>query len=222
MEGISHEAISIAGHLKLNKLIVFFDNNGISIDGPLGLAESGDQVARFAAAGWNTMQHRRAQPRRDRRCHRGGAEERPADDDRLQDDHRLRLPDQGRHPEGAQRSPLGEEEIAGARKHAALGFAALRDSRRHPRRLAHRRPALQSGPQGVGEAPGRRRQQPARRVRAAHARRPAAGLRRGDHAPTRRRSTAEAPKVATRKASADGARGHQRRSCPRPSAARPT
>ena len=55
MEGISHEAISIAGHLKLNKLIVFFDNNGISIDGPLTLAESGDQVARFIAAGWNAM-----------------------------------------------------------------------------------------------------------------------------------------------------------------------
>ena len=55
MEGISHEAISIAGHLKLNKLTVFFDNNGISIDGPLSLAETGDQVARFAAAGWNTM-----------------------------------------------------------------------------------------------------------------------------------------------------------------------
>ncbi len=55
MEGISHEAISIAGHFKLNKLIVFFDNNGISIDGPLSLTETGDQVARFAAAGWNTM-----------------------------------------------------------------------------------------------------------------------------------------------------------------------
>ncbi|MCB1478970.1 MAG: transketolase [Rhodobiaceae bacterium] len=54
MEGISHEAISLAGHLKLGKLIVLFDDNGISIDGPLELSETGDQVARFKAAGWET------------------------------------------------------------------------------------------------------------------------------------------------------------------------
>ncbi len=52
MEGISQEAIALAGHLRLNRLIVLFDDNGISIDGPVALASSDDQQARFAAAGW--------------------------------------------------------------------------------------------------------------------------------------------------------------------------
>ena len=52
MEGISQEAIALAGHLKLNKLVVLFDDNGISIDGPLSLSDSVDQVKRFEAAGW--------------------------------------------------------------------------------------------------------------------------------------------------------------------------
>ncbi|MBB6412651.1 transketolase [Mesorhizobium sangaii] len=53
MEGVSQEAIALAGHLKLNKLIVFWDNNNISIDGPVSLADNTDQVARFQASGWN-------------------------------------------------------------------------------------------------------------------------------------------------------------------------
>jgi transketolase len=55
MEGISQESIAIAGHLKLNKLIVFYDDNGISIDGPTSLSDSVDQVARFKAANWNAF-----------------------------------------------------------------------------------------------------------------------------------------------------------------------
>jgi transketolase len=52
MEGVSQEAIALAGVWKLNKLIVLYDDNGISIDGPTSLADSVDQVKRFKSAGW--------------------------------------------------------------------------------------------------------------------------------------------------------------------------
>jgi len=52
MEGVSHEAISLAGRFKLAKLTVLFDDNNTTIDGEATIAETGDQLARFKAAGW--------------------------------------------------------------------------------------------------------------------------------------------------------------------------
>ncbi|MEM7462830.1 MAG: transketolase [Pseudomonadota bacterium] len=56
MEGISQEAIALAGHLKLSKLTVIWDDNNISIDGPLSLSDSTDQVKRFEASGWDIIE----------------------------------------------------------------------------------------------------------------------------------------------------------------------
>ncbi|QKV20436.1 transketolase [Oricola thermophila] len=55
MEGISQEALTLAGHLKLSKLIVLWDDNGISIDGKVSVSDSTDQQARFEASGWETL-----------------------------------------------------------------------------------------------------------------------------------------------------------------------
>lgn len=56
MEGISQEALSLAGHLKLNKLIVFWDDNNITIDGPVSLSDSTNQKKRFEASGWKVIE----------------------------------------------------------------------------------------------------------------------------------------------------------------------
>ncbi|MGO4722291.1 MULTISPECIES: transketolase [unclassified Inquilinus] len=56
MEGISHEAISLAGHLRLGKLIAFFDNNSITIDGPTSLSVSDHQSDRFRASNWHVLE----------------------------------------------------------------------------------------------------------------------------------------------------------------------
>jgi len=53
MEGISQEALALAGHLNLRKLILLFDDNNISIDGPVSISDTTDQLERFAASGWD-------------------------------------------------------------------------------------------------------------------------------------------------------------------------
>ena len=55
MEGISEEAIALAGHWRLNKLIALWDNNNVTIDGFVDIASSTDQIARFKANGWNVI-----------------------------------------------------------------------------------------------------------------------------------------------------------------------
>ncbi|KUF12141.1 transketolase [Pseudoponticoccus marisrubri] len=56
MEGVSHEAIGLAGRQALSKLIVFWDNNGITIDGKVSIADRTDQMMRFKAAGWHVQE----------------------------------------------------------------------------------------------------------------------------------------------------------------------
>ncbi len=101
MEGISQEAIALAGHLKLNRLIVLFDDNGISIDGALSLTDSVDQVKRFEAAGWTAARIDGHDPAAIAAALEQAQSVRQAGADRLQDHHRLRRAEQGRHGDGA-------------------------------------------------------------------------------------------------------------------------
>ena len=180
MEGICQEAIALAGHLKLNKLIVFWDNNDISIDGPVSLADNhrpGRRASRPPAGtpATSTATIRRRSPTPSKRARHS---DKPTHD-RLQDDHRLRRADQGRHQQGAR---LAARRRGDRRRPQVLqlGLSALRDAGRHPRRLA-RRPAKPAGKRDrLGEAPGRGRSEAARRIRAAHQRRAAGRLRRRD------------------------------------------
>jgi transketolase len=140
MEGISQEAIALAGHQKLNKLIVLFDDNGISIDGPLSLADSVDQVARFQAAGWRAERVDGHDPDGHRRRHRARAEVRQALADRLQDRDRLRRAEEGGHLQG-HGEPLGAEELAAAKRSSASPPPFELAGRRARRLARDRRPA---------------------------------------------------------------------------------
>jgi transketolase len=121
MEGISQEAIAFAGHLELGKLIVFFDDNGISIDGPVSLADSTDQCARFEASGWHVQRCDGHDPQAIARA----IEAAKASDKPSMIACKTTIGFGAPTRAGTNKahgSPLGAEEIAGARK--ALGWDA--------------------------------------------------------------------------------------------------
>jgi transketolase len=121
MEGISHEAIALAGHLKLSKLIVLFDDNGISIDGALALADSVDQVKRFEAAGWAASRIDGHEPA----AINADLEKAQSSDKPTLIACRTKIGFGAPTKQGSEKahgSPLGAEEIAGARK--TLGWNA--------------------------------------------------------------------------------------------------
>lgn len=121
MEGISQEAISLAGHLKLNKLIVFWDDNGISIDGALALSDSTDQIARFEASQWNTI----SVDGHDADAIAAAIEAARSSDKPTMIACKTVIGFGAPNKAGtakAHGSPLGDEEIAGARE--ALGWSA--------------------------------------------------------------------------------------------------
>ena len=199
MEGISHEAISIAGHLRLNKLIVLFDDNGISIDGPLTLSESGDQLARFIAAGWNATHIDGQNPDEIARAIEAAQKsDRPsmiACKTVIGYGFPTRAGTQKAHSDAP-----GEQEIAGARKNLHWDSppfeipADIRDAWR----LAGQRssPARKEWQQRLAAADGTLRGEFERRMRGDLP----AGF--GEAMRTRKKTlTSEAPKIATRKAS---------------------
>ncbi|MGH6818369.1 MAG: transketolase [Methylovirgula sp.] len=121
MEGISHEAIALAGHLRLSKLTVLWDDNSVTIDGRVDLADSVDQIARFKAAGWDA---RRIDGHRPEEIVAALAKAQNSDRPVLiacKTTIAFGAPTKaGTH--GAHGSPLGQAEIAAARQ--ALGWTA--------------------------------------------------------------------------------------------------
>jgi transketolase len=199
MEGVSHEAIGLAGHLRLNKLTVLWDDNGISIDGPLSLSDTTDQIRRFEACGWRALRVDGHDPAAIARAIR-----------KAQGSDRPTLiacktvigfgAPKKAGTSKAHGEPLGAEELAGAK--AALGWThgpfeipddVLKSWRRVGKRGAKERKAWQAR---VAALPAERRAELERRLRGDL---PAALP--GAIAALKERLASEAPTVATRKAS---------------------
>jgi transketolase len=104
MEGISQEAITLAGHLGLNRLTVLWDDNSVTIDGPLKLSDSTDQLARFAACGWNVAAVDGHDPAAIAEALEAAQTAGQAEFHRLQDRHRLRRAQQAGQCRGPRRA----------------------------------------------------------------------------------------------------------------------
>ena len=112
-EGIASEAASLAGHLRLGKLIVLYDDNHIQLDGPTAMAWSEDVPKRFEAYGWHTQRVADGNDlARHRGRDRGRARGRAPEPHRRPDAHRLRQPEQARQPEGARRAARARRRSA--------------------------------------------------------------------------------------------------------------
>ena len=197
MEGVSHEAIDLAGHLKLSKLILFWDDNSISIDGPTSLATSTDQIARFAAAGWHVAHVDGHDPEAVAQAIAAAqADPRPS----LIGCRTLigygAPTKQGK--ESCHGAPLGAAEIDGGARGARLAACALRTARRRAGGLARGGTARRKGARSLGGATRRVAQR--RRLRRLHESRRRGGNRQ-PLAEFRATLAAEKPKIATRKSS---------------------
>ena len=165
MEGISQEAIALAGHLKLRKLIVLFDDNGISIDGPLTLADSVDQVKRFEAAGWAATRIDGHDPEAIARAIAAAQKSERPSLIACRTTIGFGAPTKG-GTEKSHGAPLGAEEVAAARERLGWSAPAFEIPACHPRSVAHRRRARPAGAARLAQTPGAARSGTARRVRA--------------------------------------------------------
>ena len=142
MEGVSHEACALAGHLGLGKLVVLYDDNRITIDGPTSLSFSEDVPARFAAYGWHVQRvDGHDSDAVEAAIAAAKAEGAQALARRLPDAHRLRQPEPAGHEQGARRAARSRRDPAHEGEARLAGRRAVPRSRRGPRLLRRGRRA---------------------------------------------------------------------------------
>ncbi len=201
MEGISQEAISLAGHLNLNKLTLIWDNNGITIDGKVSNADSTDQIKRFEASRLEHGFNRRPRPGGDREGAARCAQVDAAAADRGQDHHRLRRAQEGRAPRRCMARRSAPKNWPRPRPRSA---SPIRRSRFRRRRSMPGAPRASAPANAFGDWQGRflaaSQDKRATSSRAASRATCRAGLRDALDA-YKEKLAADKPKVATRKSS---------------------